>query len=67
MCKDEGVRVAIDSDAHAIGEFAHLRYGIGQARRGWLARDDVVNTRPLRELFALLRKAPRTHAAPADA
>jgi DNA polymerase (family 10) len=66
MCKDQGVRVAVDSDAHAIAEFGHLRYGIGQARRGWLSRDDVVNTRPLRELRGLLRKAPRTRTVPAE-
>jgi DNA polymerase (family 10) len=66
MCRDEGVRVAIDSDAHAIAEFGHLRYGIGQARRGWLSPDDVVNTLPLRELRALLRGVPRTPAMPVE-
>ena len=56
MCKDEGVLVAIDSDAHGTQEFANLRYGIGQARRGWLARDDVLNTRALAKLQPLLRR-----------
>ncbi len=55
MCRDEGVRVAVDSDAHATRDFANLRYGIGQARRGWLGRDDVANTRALPSLLALLR------------
>jgi DNA polymerase (family 10) len=64
LCRDEGVRVAIDSDAHAVAEFGHLRYGIGQARRGWLSPGDVVNTRPLRELRGLLRRAQHTRAMP---
>jgi hypothetical protein len=36
MAKDEGVRVSIASDAHSSVEFDNLRFGIGQARRGWL-------------------------------
>jgi DNA polymerase (family 10) len=56
MAKDEGVLVAIDSDAHDTGEFANLRYGIGQARRGWLGREDVLNTRSLPELLPLLHR-----------
>ncbi len=59
MCRDEGVRVAIDSDAHRTQEYANLRFGIGQARRGWLGRSDVLNTRPLSELLPLLRRPGR--------
>ncbi len=54
--REAGVPVAIDSDAHAREDFAHLRLGIGQARRGWLAAD-VLNTRPLPELRRLLAGA----------
>jgi DNA polymerase (family 10) len=57
MCRDAGVPVAINSDAHATGDFAYLRYGIGQARRGWLGRDDVLNTRALPALLAFLERA----------
>jgi DNA polymerase (family X) len=56
MAKDEGVRVAISSDAHGIQEFDNLKYGVGQARRGWLEKDDVLNTRPLKVLRPLLRR-----------
>lgn len=56
IAKDQGVLVAIDSDAHSVNSFSHLRYGVGQARRGWLEKDDVVNTRPLGELRKLLRR-----------
>ena len=54
MARDEGVLVAVNSDAHGTHDFAHLRYGIGQARRGWLGPKDVLNARGLRELKPLL-------------
>ena len=54
LAKEEGVLVAIDSDAHTAHDFGNLDYGIGQARRGWLSAEDVLNTRPLAELRKLL-------------
>ncbi|HLS57424.1 MAG TPA: DNA polymerase/3'-5' exonuclease PolX [Zeimonas sp.] len=57
MAKDEGVLIAITSDAHDTAQFGNLRFGVGQARRGWIERGDVVNTRPLRELLPLLDRA----------
>jgi DNA polymerase (family 10) len=53
MAKEEGVLVAINSDAHSREELANLRFGVGQARRGWLEAGDVLNTRPLAELRRL--------------
>ena len=56
MARDEGVLVSIDSDAHGVGDFAHLQYGIGQARRGWLSPAEVLNARPLPELRSFLAR-----------
>ena len=56
MAKDEGALVSVDSDAHSVHDFDDLRFGIGQARRGWLEARDVANTRPLKELRALLAR-----------
>jgi DNA polymerase (family 10) len=56
MAKDEGVLVSVNSDAHSRFDFANLRFGIGQARRGWLERDDVLNTRPLAAVMKLIRR-----------
>jgi DNA polymerase (family X) len=53
MAKDEGALVSVNSDAHGIRQFDNLRYGIGQARRGWFEKRDVANTRALSELRAL--------------
>ncbi len=54
--REEGVLVSIDSDAHSTFDFTNLRYGVGQARRGWLEKTDVLNTRPLAALRKLLRR-----------
>ncbi len=54
LAKEAGVLVSIATDAHRVQDFAYLRFGIGQARRGWLEKSDVLNTRPLKELRALL-------------
>lgn len=54
MAKEEGVRVAISSDAHRTQDLDALRFGIGQARRGWLEREDVLNTLTLPQLRAHL-------------
>ncbi|MDR3419573.1 MAG: DNA polymerase/3'-5' exonuclease PolX [Nevskia sp.] len=57
--KEQGVPVSIDSDAHRAGDFAQLRFGVGQARRGWLEKDDVLNTRGLQDLRRFLRDCRR--------
>ncbi|PTR14793.1 DNA polymerase (family 10) [Nitrosospira sp. Nsp2] len=56
MAKEEGVLVSIDSDAHSTFEFENLRFGLGQARRGWLEKQNVLNARPLSELRALINR-----------
>ena len=60
MARDEGVLIAIDTDAHSTRDYDHLKYGIGQARRGWLEAKDVLNTRPLGELQALVKPKQST-------
>ncbi len=56
MARDEGVLVSINSDAHSTMDFDNLVYGVGQARRGWLEKKDVLNTRPLSKLRPLLKR-----------
>ena len=55
--RDRGVLLSIASDAHSSAQFDFLDGGVRQARRGWAARQDVINTRPVRELRTLLRAA----------
>ncbi|KUY64448.1 phosphoesterase [Burkholderia cepacia] len=51
-----GVPVAIGSDACSTDELDNLAYGVDQARRGWLTRADVLNTRTLAQLRPLLAR-----------
>ena len=50
MAKQESVLVSINSDAHNSFEFGMLGFGVGQARRGWLEKKDVLNSRGLKDL-----------------
>jgi DNA polymerase (family 10) len=50
-----GARFTVSSDAHSTKELEFMQFGMGSARRGWLTPDDVLNTRPLDELRALIR------------
>ncbi len=49
---DAGVKLVINSDAHRAERFDVIRYGVATARRAWLTRDDVANTRPWGHLAA---------------
>ena len=51
-----GVKLAVSTDAHSVDAFQCMRFGIDQARRGWLTASDVLNTRPLVELRKLLKR-----------
>ena len=46
-----GCMLSIDSDAHRIAEFDHLRWGVTQARRAWVEPASVLNTRPRDEVL----------------
>jgi DNA polymerase (family 10) len=56
QAKEMGVKVAISSDAHNAVSLGFVRLGVNQARRGWLERADVINTRPLASLMKLLNR-----------
>lgn len=56
MAREAGVPIVLNSDAHSIHELEHLRYGIGIARRAWLTKEHVLNTRSAKQL-AEWRKA----------
>ena len=54
--KEAGVRLVVNSDAHQIRAQGYVELGIGQARRGWLTKDDVLNTRTWAQLQKLRRR-----------
>ena len=59
VAKERGVKIVIDSDAHSPAGLGALRWGAVTARRAWLEPGDVLNTRPLGEFRALLRRNRR--------
>ena len=56
LARDRGAKLAVNSDAHEIDALGYTRWGILTARRAWLTRDDVINTRPLKQFRAGLRR-----------
>jgi DNA polymerase (family 10) len=54
--KEAGLRLVMSSDAHSVRAQGYVELAIGQARRGWLTKDDVVNTRTWRQVEKLRRK-----------
>ncbi len=52
-----GVKLTIDSDAHRTRTLANMRWGVATARRAWLTREDVVNTRSWPELQSLRKQS----------
>ena len=62
---DAGVTLTISSDAHTTSELDHLRFGVGNAQRGWAQVDDVLNCRDLagvRDFVAAKRARRSGHA-----
>jgi DNA polymerase (family X) len=56
QAKNKGVKCAINCDAHRFEHVGYLRLGAGIARKGWLTKDDVVNTLPLDKLRDELKR-----------
>ncbi|MEV5239243.1 DNA polymerase/3'-5' exonuclease PolX [Streptomyces cinnamoneus] len=58
--KRYGVKFAVNTDAHSVTHLPYMRYGVGTAQRGWLTKDDVINTWPLQRLRRFLRPPRRS-------
>lgn len=56
MAREMKLKVAISTDAHSVNGLGYMRFGIWQARRGWLEADDVINTRKWKDLKKLLER-----------
>ena len=59
--KRHGVRFAINTDSHSTLHLRFLRYGVGQAQRAWLTKDDVINAWPLSKLRAFVAAKRPAH------
>ena len=63
QAKELGVRFLIDTDAHEPENLDQLRYGVGNARRGWAEKRDVINTLPLAEFERFIATPKPARAA----
>jgi DNA polymerase (family X) len=54
--REAGLKLVIDSDGHEIGAQDYVEFGVGIARRAWLTKDDVVNTRTWKQIERLQKK-----------
>jgi DNA polymerase (family 10) len=48
--KNRGVKLTIDTDAHSTEQLGLMEFGVNVARRGWLEKDDLVNTRAVKDV-----------------
>ncbi|MEJ2182843.1 MAG: DNA polymerase/3'-5' exonuclease PolX [Nitrospirota bacterium] len=53
-----GIPLVISTDTHLLEHFDHMAYGVSVARRGWLEKDDVLNTKSAAEFLKALGKRP---------
>ena len=56
LAKEKGVKLVISTDAHSKDSLNYMRYGVAQARRGWLEKADVLNTRSWSDLKKILKR-----------
>jgi DNA polymerase (family 10) len=54
MARAAGVKIVISTDAHRSAELDYMSYGVDQARRGWLEKEDIANTYPIEAFLRLL-------------
>ena len=63
LAKQRGAKIVISTDAHSIKGLSMMHYGVSTARRGWIEKADVMNTLPLDQFLAALRRKPHTSPA----
>lgn len=55
LAKEKGVSLIVDTDSHSTDQLDYMRLGVGTARRGWLEKGDVVNTKSYEEILSFFR------------
>jgi DNA polymerase (family 10) len=56
LAKERGVLCSINPDAHSVSSLQDLWFGVKAARKGWLTKQDVVNSLPLEKIVPVLRR-----------
>jgi DNA polymerase (family 10) len=58
LAKQHGVKIVINTDSHHTSHLEKLRYGVTQARRAWLTKEDVLNTLPRQRFAKAMKRNP---------
>lgn len=56
LAKERGIKLAINTDSHRTEQLSAMKYGVAVARRGWLTKEDVINTLPVEKLLKAIKK-----------
>ena len=56
FARQQGVKFVINSDSHAVGHLPFMKFGVAVARRGWLTKQDVMNTLSWAQLEKVMKK-----------
>jgi DNA polymerase (family 10) len=59
LARERGARLVVSTDAHSTAELGRLKWGVQVARRAWVGRDNVLNTRDVEDMRRLLRRHRR--------
>ncbi len=54
--RELGIKICINTDAHDVKRMEEIKYGVATARRGWLEKEDIINTMDYRRLLKFLKK-----------
>jgi len=55
LAKEVGVKMVINTDSHHIDQLRFIEYGIAQARRGWVEKENIINCWPLKKLLKFFK------------
>lgn len=58
--QEQGVNIVIDTDAHSYQMLDHMKHGVGIARKGWIEKDNVLNTWSKEKLIELMNQSKRS-------
>jgi DNA polymerase (family 10) len=57
LAKEHGVKIVINTDSHHTSHMDKIRFGVLQARRAWLTKEDVLNTLPVQKFAKAMKHA----------
>jgi DNA polymerase (family 10) len=57
QAKQHGVKIVVNTDSHHTSHLEKIRFGVLQARRAWLTKEDVLNTLPAQKFAGAMKHA----------